>query len=142
MIVLPRAPRAAIAAHVRADYPNEACGLLLGQRQSGTIVVSEAVASTNVAEDPAHRFAIDPGLRLRLQKAAREESEQVVGHYHSHPDGPARPSDTDRAGIYEADLVWLIAAVTRDGLQDIAAYQPWADCGGFDEVELNDARDD
>lgn len=136
MIVLPSAPRAAIAAHAAADYPNEACGLLLGQRQGADMVVSQAVASANVADEPSHRFAIDPGLRLRLQKAARTGSAQILGHYHSHPDGTAQPSNTDKAGIYEADLVWLIAAVKQGQLQDIAAFMPWADCGGFDAIEL------
>lgn len=139
MILLYKAPRAAIAAHAAADYPHEACGLLLGRREGEKMRVSEAVASPNLAADPARRFEIDPGLRLRLQKAARQGPEQVLGHYHSHPDGPARPSATDRAGIYEADLIWLIAAVTIDGLQDMAAYLPWADHGGFDKVDLNDA---
>ncbi|MBC8240685.1 MAG: M67 family metallopeptidase [Alphaproteobacteria bacterium] len=137
-IVLPGAPRAAIAAHVAADYPHEACGLLLGRRHSEHTLISQAVASPNLADDPGHRFEIDPGLRLRLQKAARDGQDEVLGHYHSHPDGPARPSATDRAGIYEVDLVWLIAAVTQAGLQDIAAFMPWADCGGFDDIELNE----
>ena len=139
MILLSSAPRAAIAAHVAADYPLEACGLLLGRRNGEDLVISEAVASANLAEDPAHRFEVDPGLRLRLQKAARQGAGQVLGHYHSHPDGPARPSETDRAGIHEADLLWLIVAATLDGPPDIAAFMPWADCRGFDAVELADA---
>jgi len=138
VIILPSEPRAAIASHAAADYPNEACGLLLGQRQGEDMVVSQAVASTNVADEPSHRFAIDPGLRLRLQKAARSGTEQILGHYHSHPDGAARPSKTDRAGIYEADLVWLIASVKSGQMDEIAAFMPWADCGGFDEIELRD----
>ncbi|MBT4167389.1 MAG: M67 family metallopeptidase [Rhodospirillaceae bacterium] len=138
MIVLPKAPRAAIATHAAADYPNEACGLLLGRRDGEDMIVSQAVASANVADEPSHRFAIDPGLRLRLQKAARTGTEQILGHYHSHPDGAAKPSKTDQAGIYEADLVWLIASVRGGQAGDIAAFMPWADCGGFDEIELRD----
>ncbi|MBT3371609.1 MAG: M67 family metallopeptidase [Rhodospirillaceae bacterium] len=138
MIVLPKAPRAAIATHAAADYPNEACGLLLGRRDGEDMIVSQAVASANVADEPSHRFAIDPGLRLRLQKAARTGTEQILGHYHSHPDGAAKPSKTDQAGIYEADLVWLIASVRGGQAGGIAAFMPWADCGGFDEIELRD----
>ena len=139
MIILPSEPRAAIATHAVADYPNEACGLLLGQRQGDDMIVSQAVASTNVADKPSHRFAIDPGLRLRLQKAARSGSAQILGHYHSHPDGTAQPSKTDKAGIYEADLIWLIAAVKAGQMHDIATFMPWADCGGFDEIEIRES---
>lgn len=138
MIILPGAARAAIADHVAADYPNEACGLLLGRRQDERMVISRAVASPNISDQPARRFEVDPGLRMRLQKAARAGAEQILGHYHSHPDGAARPSKTDRAGIYEADLVWLIAAVKQGRLDGIAAFMPHADCGGFDEIELQE----
>lgn len=138
MILLPADQRTAIAAHVEADYPSEACGLLLGQRRNDRVLISQAVASANVSDQPHHRFEIDPVLRLRLQKAAREGGAAILGHYHSHPNGAARPSATDRAGIYEPDLVWLIAAVKDGSLLEIAAYTPWADGDGFDEVELSE----
>jgi len=140
MIRLAPEPRAAIAAHAELDFPNEACGLLLGRRDGDAVLITEAVASENIADEPAHRFEIDPGLRLRLQKAARQDGGDVVGHYHSHPNGAARPSDTDRAGIFEVDLIWLIAAVKAGRLEQIAAYQPWAGGGGFDDVVLRTDR--
>jgi proteasome lid subunit RPN8/RPN11 len=136
VILLSPEPRAAIAAHAEADYPNEACGLLLGQRDGAEVCITEAVASANIADEPERRFEIDPGLRLRLQKAARDGGGQIVGHYHSHPNGAARPSETDRAGIFEADLVWLIAAVADGRLANLAAFLPQTGGGGFDAVTL------
>jgi proteasome lid subunit RPN8/RPN11 len=136
VILLSPEPRAAIAAHAEADYPNEACGLLLGQRDGAEVCITEAVASANIADEPERRFEIDPGLRLRLQKAARDGGSQIVGHYHSHPNGAARPSETDRAGIFEADLVWLIAAVADGRLANLAAFLPQTGGGGFDAVTL------
>ena len=136
MILLSPELRAAIAAHAEADYPNEACGLLLGQRDGAEVCITEAVASANIADEPERRFEIDPGLRLRLQKAARDGGGQIVGHYHSHPNGAARPSETDRAGIFEADLVWLIAAVADGRLANLAAFLPQTGGGGFDAVTL------
>ncbi|MDE0941380.1 MAG: M67 family metallopeptidase [Alphaproteobacteria bacterium] len=138
VIELPLDQRKAITAHVEADYPNEACGLLLGQKNGAHAIVHQTVASDNIADEPSHRFEIDPGLRLTLQKAARDGGDIILGHYHSHPNGAAMPSKTDQAGIYEADLVWLIAAVADGEMQNLAAFMPWADCGGFDEIELRD----
>ncbi|MBT7284901.1 MAG: M67 family metallopeptidase [Rhodospirillaceae bacterium] len=138
VIELPRNQRDVIATHVAADHPNEACGLLLGHKVGARFVVHQAVASQNIADEPNHRFEIYPGLRLRLQKTARDGGDIIMGHYHSHPNGVARPSETDKAGIFEADLVWLIAAVAGGRLQDIAAFMPWADCGGFDKIELRE----
>jgi proteasome lid subunit RPN8/RPN11 len=140
VIMLPSALRAAIAAHAAAEYPHEACGLLLGRRNGAGMVVSRAVASANLAAEPSYRFEIDPGLRLKLQKAARAGGDEVLGHYHSHPNGAAQPSASDRAGIYEADLVWLIAAVHKGHVEQIAAFMPWVDCAGFNELELNETN--
>ena len=136
MIRLAAEPRAAIAAHAERDFPNEACGLLLGRRNGDEVLITEAVASANIADQPARRFEIDPGLRLRLQKAEREGGGEVVGHYHSHPNGAARPSKTDCAKIFETNLVWLIAAVDGGRLAAIAAYLPKSGGGGFDDVAL------
>ena len=127
-----------IASHVEAEYPHEACGLLLGRRVGRPMLISQVVASPNIAEEPSRRFEIDPSLRLRLQKAARAGGDVILGHYHSHPDGAARPSDTDRAGIFEADLIWLIVAVKYGRMESLAAFMPWPKGGGFTALELNE----
>ena len=110
-----------IADHAEAAYPKEACGLLLGfQRADGNIEVTRVAESENkAAPDRNDRFEVDPELRLRLMREARDAapvgstgaSRGIIGHYHSHPDGSARPSATDLAAAWEPDLVWLITAV-------------------------------
>ena len=57
------------------------------------------------------RFEVDPELRLNLMRAVRGMGHAIVGHYHSHPNGSARPSATDLSMAYEPELVWLITAV-------------------------------
>ena len=47
-------------------------------------------------ERPAVRYQIAPEELMAVQREAREEGRDVVGYYHSHPDHPARPSETDR----------------------------------------------
>ena len=107
----------AIERAAEAAYPEEACGLLVGQRApDGTCRVSAVEASANVAEPPrARRFEVDPRLRLRLERALRNGPDSVVGVYHSHPDGSAEPSETDVSMIFEPAMVWLITAVDGDG---------------------------
>lgn len=102
-----------IADHAEADYPREACGLLLGyQRADGHIEVTQVVASKNMtALGRNDRFEVDPELRLRLIRQARDTARGIIGHYHSHPDGSARPSTTDLAMAWESDLVWFVTAV-------------------------------
>jgi proteasome lid subunit RPN8/RPN11 len=40
----------------------------------------------------------------------RGKDTRIIGCFHSHPDGVAEPSATDRADAYEADFLYLIAA--------------------------------
>lgn len=102
-----------IVDHAETDYPREACGLLLGyQRADGHIEVTQVAASENMAAPGRNdRFEVDPELRLRLMRQARNTGRGIIGHYHSHPDGSARPSVSDLAMAWEPDLVWLITAV-------------------------------
>ena len=106
-----------IADQAEAAYPLEACGLLVGfQRADGDIEVTRVAASRNTAEAAQHdRFEIDPELRLRLMRELRDAApgtgQSIIGHYHSHPNGTARPSATDLSMAWEPDLVWLITAV-------------------------------
>jgi proteasome lid subunit RPN8/RPN11 len=44
-----------------------------------------------------NRFAIDPQVLLTVQKADRQREIQLIGIYHSHPQGVPVPSEFDRA---------------------------------------------
>ncbi|WP_419813816.1 Mov34/MPN/PAD-1 family protein [Glacieibacterium sp.] len=96
----------AILAHSAAAAPNEACGLLLGA--PGTVERAEPAA--NVAAHPERSFEIDPAALLRWHREARGAGLAVIGHYHSHPNGLARPSATDAARAVVDGAVWVIAA--------------------------------
>ncbi len=81
----------------------EICGLLLGQGD----VVSAIIPCANVASDPSDSFEIDPRALIAAHRAARAGGPAVLGHYHSHPRGPASPSrrDVDAA---EPGSYWII----------------------------------
>ena len=102
----------AVVAAAEASYPDEACGLLVGRwSAAGHCRLRRAVPSANLAPDPSVAFEIDPALRLDLQRRLRGGGQRVVGLYHSHPDGPARPSARDLARAWEPGLLWLITSV-------------------------------
>ena len=79
--------------------PEECCGILLGREGA----IDETRPTRNLALDPRRRFEIDPQALVDAHRAARAGGPQVVGYFHSHPDGPAEPSATDRA---QAEAVW------------------------------------
>jgi len=95
---------AAARAHAAAAAPLEACGLLLG----GGGRVTEARACRNVAAEPAVRFEIEPAALLAAHRAARAGGAAVMGCYHSHPSGAARPSPRDAADAAPDGGLWLI----------------------------------
>ena len=134
----------AIQGAAEAAYPEEACGLLVGRRDpDGACRVSAVEASANVAELPrTTRFEVDPKLRLHLERALRDGPDSVIGVYHSHPNGCAKPSDTDRAMIFEPAMIWLITAVGEDGAGATLAWRPTEDGANFLPLglDLDDGR--
>lgn len=113
----------AIVAAAEASYPDEACGLLVGRwSAAGHCRLRRAVPSANLAPDPSVAFEIDPALRLDLQRRLRGGGQRVVGLYHSHPDGPARPSARDLARAWEPGLLWLILSVPAGEPVQTAAH--------------------
>ncbi|KPF90445.1 peptidase [Novosphingobium sp. AAP83] len=97
----------AMLAAARDAPPLEACGLLLG---TGACVES-AVPAANVAPDPALHFEIDPAALIAAHRAARDGlGPHVLGYFHSHPNGLARPSATDAQSAARDGRVWAIVA--------------------------------
>jgi proteasome lid subunit RPN8/RPN11 len=123
-----------------AAYPHECCGLLAGTRDAdGGVTVSRAVTSRNLAEtDTLDSFEVDPQVRFDLMRAleAAGGGEEIVGHYHSHPDHPAVPSARDLAMAYEPDLIWVIAASRPDGIAEVRAHALDAAGTRFSEIPL------
>ena len=82
----------------------EVCGLLLGRESE----VREILPAANVAATPAVRFEIDPAVLIGAHRAARGGGPAVIGCYHSHPGGDARPSAEDARQAAADGQYWLI----------------------------------
>lgn len=92
---MPREQAEAMLAHARDGYPFEVCGVLLGRVDERRVQRVVRVANREEAT-PRVRYQIAPEDLLRVQREARGQGQEIVGFYHSHPDHPARPSETDR----------------------------------------------
>jgi len=81
--------------HARRGYPNEACGVIVGDRPAGEGGSAlRFVATTNAAASP-YRFEIDSKDLLRLTIETDDRDETFWAIVHSHTSSPARPSPTD-----------------------------------------------
>ncbi|QYU69227.1 M67 family metallopeptidase [Leptolyngbya sp. 15MV] len=103
---LSRAVHDALLAEARCAAPEEACGILLGQ--GGRI--SGLIPTRNVHARPETHFEIDPRALIGAWKNEREGGPAVAGFYHSHPNGLAQPSATDRAQAARDGRIWGIVA--------------------------------
>jgi proteasome lid subunit RPN8/RPN11 len=104
----------AIRHHGEETYPHECCGVLLGHSADGLNNVEDAVRAGNTRTDSAHnRYNIAPQELIRIQRQARERGLDIVGFYHSHPDHPARWSQTDFAEAHWIGCSYVITAVEK-----------------------------
>jgi proteasome lid subunit RPN8/RPN11 len=112
-----------------AAYPDECCGILLGEIDNDdNKIVKQIEAINNAREDGEkyHRFLITPEDMLHAEQTARVAKQEVIGFYHSHPDHPASPSDYDREHALPF-YSYVIVSVEKGRAKEIASWELTAD---------------
>ncbi len=115
-------------AHVQANAPLEACGLLAGLAGA----VSRVIPVANQAHS-AVRFRMEPAEQLQALQWIDAQGLELVGIFHSHPAGPDRPSATDiaQAAYPVVYLIW-----SRAGAEwSVRGY--WIEGSRVTETELD-----
>ena len=116
-------------------FPRECCGLVTGKPGR----IEAVVPARNVSPHPETSFEIDPGTLMRTQREVRAVGHQVIGHYHSHPNGSAEPSPRDAARATHNGQLWIIvAAGSVTGWEAVTVTDPEDDAlhGRFRPVQL------
>jgi proteasome lid subunit RPN8/RPN11 len=116
---------AAMEDHARRGYPYEVCGVLVGRRDADVTVDSVIAVENREREAPRVRYEIAPEDLFRIQRESREKRLDIVGFYHSHPDHPPRPSETDRRIAAEGlsdGVVHVVVAVDGAGRTTARAW--------------------
>ena len=122
MIQIPSSILREIYDHIEASYPHECCGLMVGTLRAGKYAVHTFRKCRNLNTERAHdRYELDPLCMLKVQREFENGPWDIIGIYHSHPDHPSRPSqtDTDRAfPVYS----YVIVSVQKG---TVASAQSW-----------------
>lgn len=140
-VVLPREIRDALLAHARAEAPNEACGIVVGDRPAADggralrwIPLANPLASP-------YRYAIDPDDLLRLTIETDDADEVFWAIVHSHVASPARPSPTDLREAHYPDALYVLVSLDpreADPTTGTPSLRPWRIVdGGVHEVALS-----
>lgn len=136
---MPRGIADAIVAQARAEYPNEACGIVTGTAPAGA--GGEALAyeaCRNRAASP-YRYEIHADDLYRIHVAAEDEDRVFWAIVHSHVRSPAVPSPTDVGLALYPDALYVLVSLAADiaGPDGEPPLRAWRIAGGVvHEVSL------
>lgn len=120
--------------HAESTYPEECCGVMLGEKSSDKNVVeviptqnawnreaADDFSSCDATHSRKRRYTIAPREMLRLQKSSRDKNLHIIGIFHSHPDYPATPSEFDRNCAWQ-EYSYIIVSVQNGKAGDINSW--------------------
>jgi proteasome lid subunit RPN8/RPN11 len=112
----------ALRQHAERTYPNECCGILVGRFRERVAVVEKVVPTRNESlERSDRRYEIAPTDLLKVMRDAAGSASEVVGYYHSHPDGLATPSSTDQQSAWPG-VSYIIVAVKSGRAMEVRSW--------------------
>ena len=129
MLTVRAAADADIRRHGRDAYPHECCGALIGR---GGLVIEALALPNATAEGPRRRFLVRPVDYGAAERRAAEQEGELLGFYHSHPDGVARPSQVDLDHAWPA-FAYVIVAVANGKPGPLTSWRLRDDRSSFDE---------
>lgn len=115
--------------HCTNSFPEEACGLLAGLGKNVHVILPV----DNILHSPV-RFRMDPGQQLAAFQLIDDQGLELLAMYHSHPEGPDFPSQTDIAEAYYPETIYIILS-GKD--KDIYPYGYTIESGRVSQVTLN-----
>jgi len=119
MLRLPVAIYTQIVGHCLSGLPDEACGLIGGDLDSGT--VAKCYPTQNLAAS-AKLYTVDPKQHLQADRDAEAHGMAIMGVFHSHTHTDAYPSPTDVAQAPDPQWHYVLVSL-RDSHPMLRSYQ-------------------
>jgi [CysO sulfur-carrier protein]-S-L-cysteine hydrolase len=100
--------------HARAEYPNEACGVIVGDRPAadGGVARRWEPARNEAASPFRYRVHRDDLYRLTIETDDADEVFWAI--VHSHVRSPAVPSPTDVGAATYPDALYILVSLSDD----------------------------
>jgi len=113
-VPLPPEIRAAMVEHARAEYPNEMCGVIVGDAYAASGGTARRWEAARNAEASPMRYAVHPEDLLRLTIDTDDADEVFWAIVHSHVRSPAVPSPTDVGVAQYPDALYVLVSLSDD----------------------------
>jgi proteasome lid subunit RPN8/RPN11 len=97
----------------------EICGLISGIGGE----MRRCYPVPNVASDRRRLFEMDPKDLIDAMRRMRENGEELIAIYHSHPEAPALPSLADIAQSEYPGVLYLIVSLGTKGVLDMRGFR-------------------
>ena len=89
--------------HLQTAYPLEACGFLAGREG----IVEQIYSIDNILQSRTN-YEMDAKQQLEAMLDMEANGWEMVAIFHSHPNGPQTPSETDIKLAYYPEAIYLI----------------------------------
>ncbi len=122
-----------VVAHCLVGLPDEACGLLGGDLETGDVAACYPTAN---AAASAKRYTVDPRDHLRADRDAEAHGWSIIGVFHSHTHTDAYPSPTDIAQAPDPEWHYAIVSL-RDSDPVLRSYRIRGEQVDEEPVELD-----
>ncbi len=114
--------------HARAAIPNEACGLIVGDRPAAEGGIALRWLPTRNRAASPYRYEIDSDDLLRATIETDDADEVFWAIVHSHVASPARPSPTDIGLAFYPDALYVVVSLHPDEVDSVtgaAGVRSW-----------------
>lgn len=117
---LSRASAGAIVDHLRDVYPEEGCGLLAVAADDETVLHQYRIR--NVAREPRRHYLGDEHEVVAALLDIEARDWRLGAIYHSHPHGPAWPSQEDISQAYYPEALSLLVSLADPTRPDLRLF--------------------
>ncbi|MGI9534955.1 MAG: Mov34/MPN/PAD-1 family protein [Thermodesulfobacteriota bacterium] len=130
MVKIKKSAYEGMISHAESGYPFEVCGVMIGNkdlisysRECINLISEDSIETEFKSENQLNRerlrdrFELDPKSFMEADEWARENSLEIMGIYHSHPDHPSKPSETDRK-IASPGWGYIIFSINQGNYND------------------------
>ena len=119
MLRLPSEIHLQMVGHCITGFPEEACGLLAGDPDSGEVTL--CYPTRNVAAS-ATLYTVDPRQHLQADRDAEARGASIIGVFHSHTHTDAYPSPTDVGQAPDPEWHYVLVSL-RDTQPVVRSYR-------------------